>query len=103
MTSSSQTLEEKERPDSPRVNPLDACIPRQSQLVHFEQEHARDGNTLIPLSHHPRGVKSSIEYHKARAAQAIESFKQRFASKAPSDPPIPAADEPKPPLRPERR
>ncbi|KAK1596097.1 uncharacterized protein LY79DRAFT_667580 [Colletotrichum navitas] len=102
MSSSGDKLEEQESPDSRRPNPLDAYIPLQSQLVCFQQEHPRDGNALVPLSNRPRGVRSSIEYHTARAAHAIESFQQRFAGKPISGPQIPAAGEPKPPLKTER-
>ncbi|KAK2047406.1 hypothetical protein LZ31DRAFT_592310 [Colletotrichum somersetense] len=102
MSSSGQRLEEQESPGSPRTNPLDAYIPRQSQLVRFQQEHPRDGNALVPLSNRPRGVKSSIEYHTARAARAIESFQQRFTGRALSGSPISANGEPKPPPEPER-
>ncbi|EFQ30125.1 hypothetical protein CGRA01v4_00959 [Colletotrichum graminicola] len=102
MSSSGQKLEEQESPDSPRTNPLDAYIPIQSQLVRFQQEHPRDGNALVLLSNRTRGVRSSIEYHTARAAHAIESFQQRFAGKPLSGPLISAAGEPKPPPEPER-
>ncbi|KAK2001874.1 hypothetical protein LX36DRAFT_314842 [Colletotrichum falcatum] len=102
MSFSGQRLEEQEGSDSLRTNPLDAHIPRQSQLVRFQQEHPRDGNALVPLSNRPRGVRSSIEHHTARAAQAIESFQQRFADKPLSSPPIPAAGEPKSPPKPKR-
>ncbi|KAK1983158.1 hypothetical protein LZ30DRAFT_588980 [Colletotrichum cereale] len=103
MSSSGQRPGEQESPDSPRTNPIDAYIPRQSQLVRFQLERLRDGNTLVSLSDSPRSVRSSIEYHTARAAQAIESFQQRLAGKAVSGPQVSAAGESKPPLKPESR
>ncbi|KZL77473.1 hypothetical protein CT0861_08621 [Colletotrichum tofieldiae] len=101
MSSSAQKPEGQEAPDSPRTNPLDAYIPRQSQLVRFQKEGPRDGNALVSLPHSSRGVKSSIEYHEARAAQAIGSFQQTFAKKTPSGS-YSATEESKPSPKPER-
>ncbi|KAK1459296.1 hypothetical protein CMEL01_02295 [Colletotrichum melonis] len=61
-----------------RINPLDNHIPRQSQLARFQQEHLQDGNTLVPLSHNPRDLKSAIDHHKSRATRAIKTFQQSF-------------------------
>ncbi|KAK1490571.1 hypothetical protein CABS01_12371 [Colletotrichum abscissum] len=62
----------------PRINPVDKHIPRQSQLARFQQEHLQDGNTLVPLSHNPRDLKSAIDHHKSRATRAIKTFQQSF-------------------------
>ncbi|KAK1727243.1 uncharacterized protein BDZ83DRAFT_649821 [Colletotrichum acutatum] len=77
-----------------RINPLDNHIPRQSQLARFQQEHLQDGNTLVPLSHNPRDLKSAIDHHKSRATRAIKTFQQSFAKHKPDDATESSTDKP---------
>ncbi|KAH0442230.1 hypothetical protein CcaCcLH18_01668 [Colletotrichum camelliae] len=73
-----------------RFDPLAARIPRQSQLARFHREDQRDGNALVSLPDSSRDVKSAIQYHKSRAAQAIKLFQKKFG-KQPAQPSIESA------------
>ncbi|KAF0331039.1 methyltransferase domain-containing protein [Colletotrichum asianum] len=68
-----------------RFDPLAARIPHQSQLARFQREDQREGNALVTLADSSRDVKSAIQYHKSRAAQAIKLFQKKFG-KQPEQP-----------------